>query len=49
MASCYLLPLRGVVLFRPSRLANKFEESTVSYTEDKITSAKIKKFIQENM
>ncbi|NXY50617.1 PDIA3 isomerase, partial [Ceuthmochares aereus] len=39
----------GVVLFRPARLANKFEDSSVKYTEDKITSGKIKKFIQENI
>ncbi|XP_067411493.1 protein disulfide-isomerase A3 [Emydura macquarii macquarii] len=39
----------GVVLFRPPRLANKFEDGTLRYTEDKITSGKIKKFIQENI
>ncbi|KAM7152859.1 protein disulfide-isomerase A3 [Macrochelys suwanniensis] len=39
----------GVVLFRPQRLANKFEDSALRYTEDKITSGKIKKFIQENI
>ncbi|XP_005052236.1 PREDICTED: protein disulfide-isomerase A3 [Ficedula albicollis] len=39
----------GIVLFRPPRLANKFEESSVKYPEDKITSGKIKKFIQENI
>ncbi|XP_065268299.1 protein disulfide-isomerase A3 [Emys orbicularis] len=39
----------GVVLFRPQRLANKFEDSTLRYTEDKITSGKIKKFLQENI
>lgn len=41
---------RGVVLFRPPRLANKFEDGTVSFPADeKINSHKIKKFIQENM
>ncbi|XP_014808192.1 PREDICTED: protein disulfide-isomerase A3 [Calidris pugnax] len=39
----------GIVLFRPSRLTNKFEDSSIKYTEDKITSVKIKKFIQENI
>jgi len=41
--------LRGIVLFRPPRLMNKFEDSSIKYTEDKIISGKIKKFIQENM
>uniref|UniRef100_A0A8C6J3L7 Protein disulfide-isomerase n=1 Tax=Melopsittacus undulatus TaxID=13146 RepID=A0A8C6J3L7_MELUD len=39
----------GIVLFRPPRLANKFEDSSIKYTEDKITTGKIKKFIQENI
>ncbi|XP_053318276.1 protein disulfide-isomerase A3 [Spea bombifrons] len=40
----------GIVLFRPPRLANKFEDSTVSFPADeKITSNKIKKFIQDNI
>ncbi|XP_009333068.1 PREDICTED: protein disulfide-isomerase A3 [Pygoscelis adeliae] len=39
----------GIVLFRPPRLTNKFEDGSVKYTEDKITSGKIKKFIQENI
>ncbi|NWI40976.1 PDIA3 isomerase, partial [Picathartes gymnocephalus] len=39
----------GIVLFRPPRLTNKFEESSIKYPEDKITSGKIKKFIQENI
>lgn len=44
-----VLVFRGVVLFRPPRLNNKFEENSVKFTEDKFTSNKIKKFIQENM
>lgn len=47
--SQYLIPLRGIILFRPSRLTNKFEDSSIKYSEDKITSGKIKKFVQENM
>ncbi|KAM6973801.1 protein disulfide-isomerase A3 [Aplochiton taeniatus] len=39
----------GILLFRPPRLANKFEESTVRFSEDKYTNAKIKKFIQDNI
>ncbi|XP_048338014.1 protein disulfide-isomerase A3 [Sphaerodactylus townsendi] len=39
----------GIILFRPPHLANKFEESSVRYTEDKITTGKVKKFIQENI
>ncbi|KAJ1180173.1 hypothetical protein NDU88_005397 [Pleurodeles waltl] len=39
----------GIVLFRPVHLANKFEDSSVSYAEDKISSNKIKKFIQDNI
>ncbi|XP_072004499.1 protein disulfide-isomerase A3 [Engystomops pustulosus] len=40
----------GVVLFRPPRLANKFEDSSVSFPADeKITTHKIKKFIQDNI
>lgn len=39
----------GIVLFRPPRLNNKFEDSTVKYSEDKYTSNKIKKFIQDNI
>ncbi|XP_060116226.1 LOW QUALITY PROTEIN: protein disulfide-isomerase A3 [Heteronotia binoei] len=39
----------GIVLFRPSHLANKFEDSSVRYPEDKITTGKVKKFIQENI
>lgn len=36
-------------MFRPTKLINKFEDSSVRYSEDKITSNKIKKFIQDNM
>ncbi|XP_018422420.1 PREDICTED: protein disulfide-isomerase A3 [Nanorana parkeri] len=40
----------GIVLFRPPRLANKFEDGSVSFPADeKITSHKIKKFIQDNI
>ncbi len=40
---------RGIILFRPPHLSNKFEDGSVKFTEDKFTSAKIKKFIQDNM
>nr|XP_020481006.1 protein disulfide-isomerase A3 [Monopterus albus] len=39
----------GIVLFRPPRLSNKFEDSFVKFTEDQFTSSKIKKFIQDNI
>ncbi|KAE8618061.1 hypothetical protein XENTR_v10009261 [Xenopus tropicalis] len=40
----------GFVLFRPQHLANKFEDSSVTFPADeKITSSKIKKFIQDNI
>ncbi|KAJ8247491.1 hypothetical protein GJAV_G00247020 [Gymnothorax javanicus] len=39
----------GILLFRPPHLSNKFEDSSVTYTGDLTTSAKIKKFIQENI
>uniref|UniRef100_A0A4W3H468 Protein disulfide-isomerase A3 n=1 Tax=Callorhinchus milii TaxID=7868 RepID=A0A4W3H468_CALMI len=39
----------AVILFRPPKLANKFEDSIVKYTEGKFTNAKLKKFIQENI
>uniref|UniRef100_A0A2K5DRX6 Protein disulfide-isomerase A3 n=1 Tax=Aotus nancymaae TaxID=37293 RepID=A0A2K5DRX6_AOTNA len=39
----------GITLFRPSHLTNKFEDKTAAYTEQKMTSGKIKKFIQENI
>ncbi|XP_078539409.1 protein disulfide-isomerase A3 [Lissotriton helveticus] len=40
---------KGIILFRPAHLANKFEDSSVSYAEDKISSNRIKTFIQENI
>ncbi|XP_076028144.1 protein disulfide-isomerase A3 [Genypterus blacodes] len=40
---------QDVILFRPTRLSNKFEDSSVKFTEDKFTSAKIKRFIQDNI
>ncbi|XP_029430696.1 protein disulfide-isomerase A3 [Rhinatrema bivittatum] len=39
----------GITLFRPSHLTNKFEESTVSYSDGKMSNNKIKSFIQENI
>ncbi|XP_053128432.1 protein disulfide-isomerase A3 [Hemicordylus capensis] len=39
----------GIFLFRPPHLANKFEENSVRYTESKITTGKIKKFLQDNL
>nr|XP_033775897.1 protein disulfide-isomerase A3 [Geotrypetes seraphini] len=39
----------GIVIFRPSHLANKFEDSTVSYSDLKMSNNKIKNFIQENI
>nr|KAF6388283.1 protein disulfide isomerase family A member 3 [Myotis myotis] len=39
----------GITLFRPSHLTNKFEDKTSAYKEQKMTSGKIKKFIQENI
>ncbi|KAK1804394.1 hypothetical protein P4O66_020422 [Electrophorus voltai] len=39
----------AVVLFRPPHLNNKFEESSVKFGEDKFTSPKIKRFIQDNV
>ncbi|XP_026030936.1 protein disulfide-isomerase A3 [Astatotilapia calliptera] len=38
-----------VVLFRPPQLNNKFEDSSVKFSEDKYTSNKIKRFIQDNI
>lgn len=32
----------GITLFRPSHLTNKFEDKTVAYTEQKMTTGKIK-------
>uniref|UniRef100_A0A7N6BDP2 Protein disulfide-isomerase n=1 Tax=Anabas testudineus TaxID=64144 RepID=A0A7N6BDP2_ANATE len=45
----YLAHSSFVVLFRPPRLNNKFEDSSVKFAEDKFTSNKIKKFIQDNI
>lgn len=39
----------GITLFRPAHLTNKFEDKSVAYGEEKMTSGKIKKFIQENI
>ncbi|XP_066490974.1 protein disulfide-isomerase A3 [Tiliqua scincoides] len=38
-----------IFLFRPPHLANKFEANSVRYPEDKFTTGKIKKFLQENI
>uniref|UniRef100_A0A6Q2X6Y7 Protein disulfide-isomerase n=1 Tax=Esox lucius TaxID=8010 RepID=A0A6Q2X6Y7_ESOLU len=39
----------GIILFRPIRLNNKFEESSIKFSGDKFTNANIKKFIQDNI
>ncbi|KAG2470784.1 PDIA3 isomerase, partial [Polypterus senegalus] len=39
----------GIILFRPPHLNNKFEENTVMFGEEKYTSGKIKKFVQDNI
>lgn len=39
----------GVVLFRPNKLQNKFEDSTVRFSDEKFTSNKLKRFIQDNI
>ncbi|KAF7657957.1 hypothetical protein LDENG_00019990 [Lucifuga dentata] len=39
----------GIVLFRPPRLHNKFEDGSVRFTEEKFTSNKVKRFIQDNV
>ncbi|CAG01048.1 unnamed protein product, partial [Tetraodon nigroviridis] len=39
----------GIVLFRPPQLRSKFEDSSVRYAEDKYSSSKIKKFLQDNI
>lgn len=49
MMICFLIPCRGVALFRPKKLNSKFEDSLVKYGEEKITSSKLKKFIQDNV
>uniref|UniRef100_A0A673ZFZ7 Protein disulfide-isomerase n=1 Tax=Salmo trutta TaxID=8032 RepID=A0A673ZFZ7_SALTR len=41
--------VEGIILFRPARLSNKFEESIIKFSEDKFTNAMIKKFIQDNI
>uniref|UniRef100_A0A8C7S255 Protein disulfide-isomerase n=1 Tax=Oncorhynchus mykiss TaxID=8022 RepID=A0A8C7S255_ONCMY len=40
---------KGIILFRPARLSNKFEESSIKFSEDKFTNAMIKKFVQDNI
>ncbi|XP_078097604.1 protein disulfide-isomerase A3 [Mustelus asterias] len=45
----YDIKSKGIILFRPPRLANKFESSTVQYTEEKFTNAKVKKFVLDNI
>uniref|UniRef100_UPI00398E96A9 protein disulfide-isomerase A3-like n=1 Tax=Pristiophorus japonicus TaxID=55135 RepID=UPI00398E96A9 len=45
----YEIKDEGIILFRPPKLANKFESSSVPYTEEKFTSAKIKKFVLDNI
>lgn len=50
LSYCYNgLLFRDIFLFRPLHLANKFEANSVRYPEDKFTTGKIKKFLQENM
>lgn len=44
-----LFTYRGVILFRPTRLHSKFEDGSVKFAEEKFTSAKIKRFIQDNV
>ncbi|XP_057692644.1 protein disulfide-isomerase A3 [Corythoichthys intestinalis] len=39
----------GVILFRPPRLSNKFEDSSVKFSEGSLTKNKIKTFIKENV
>ncbi|XP_048886624.1 protein disulfide-isomerase A3-like [Brienomyrus brachyistius] len=45
----YDIESEGIILFRPARLSNKFEESSVRFSKDTMTSDKIKKFIQDNI
>lgn len=45
----FLFPSRTIVLFRPGKLNNKLEDHLVEYDEEKITSNKIKRFIQDNV
>lgn len=49
MMICFLFPCRTVVIFRPGKLKNKLEDQSVEYDEEKITSNKIKRFIQDNV
>ncbi|XP_069551509.1 protein disulfide-isomerase A3 [Brachyistius frenatus] len=49
LLSSYGVGAEGVLLFRPPRLNNKFEESSVKFSEDKFTSNKVKRFIQDNI
>ncbi|XP_061679111.1 protein disulfide-isomerase A3 [Syngnathoides biaculeatus] len=39
----------GVILFRPPRLNNKFEDGSVKFSEGKITKNKIKTFVKDNV
>ncbi|XP_055517037.1 protein disulfide-isomerase A3 [Leucoraja erinacea] len=45
----YEIKNEGIILFRPQRLANKFESSNVQYTEAKFSNTKIKTFVQDNI
>lgn len=40
---------RGVILFRPPRLGNKFEDASVKFSEEKLTKNKIKTFIKDSV
>lgn len=46
---CFPFSCRTVVLFRPGKLKSIFEDQAVEYVEEKITSNKIKRFIQDNV
>ncbi|XP_076127696.1 protein disulfide-isomerase A3 [Alosa pseudoharengus] len=45
----YDVEAEGVILFRPPHLTNKFEDSSVKFSEEKFTNAKIKRFIQDSI
>ncbi|KAG5274098.1 hypothetical protein AALO_G00159160 [Alosa alosa] len=45
----YDVEAEGVILFRPPHLTNKFEDSSVKFSEEKLTNAKIKRFIQDSI